>query len=60
MKEVLIAALGLMISEVGSAMKNSNGQEIKFNICEEILAVNFLVIAGHHITIFASCLLNIK
>jgi len=53
-----IAALGLMINEVGGVMKNCNGSEITFNISPEILLENFPVIAGPLNLITSSGLLN--
>lgn len=41
-----IAGLGLMISEAGGLMKNIDGNDIQYRVCEDLIKENFPVIAG--------------
>jgi myo-inositol-1(or 4)-monophosphatase len=41
-----ISGLGIILSEAGGVMKNINGNDIKFELCERISEENFPVIAG--------------
>jgi myo-inositol-1(or 4)-monophosphatase len=41
-----ISGLGLIISEAGGIMKNTDGNDIQFSICGSIIEENFPVIAG--------------
>ncbi|ULQ53186.1 inositol monophosphatase family protein [Flavihumibacter fluvii] len=55
-----IAATGLMITELGGVMKNTDGQDISFSIGEELITQNFPVIAGTEKIIGSSGILNLK
>jgi myo-inositol-1(or 4)-monophosphatase len=41
-----ISGLGLIISEAGGIMKNIDGNDIQYSVCEELIQENFPVIAG--------------
>jgi myo-inositol-1(or 4)-monophosphatase len=41
-----ISGLGLIISEAGGIMKNINGNDIQYYVCEDLIKENFPVIAG--------------
>jgi myo-inositol-1(or 4)-monophosphatase len=41
-----IAGLGLIISEAGGTMKNTDGNDIQYRVCEDLIKENFPVIAG--------------
>jgi len=41
-----ISGLGLIISEAGGIMKNTNGKDVKYTINKKILKENFPVVAG--------------
>lgn len=42
-----IAGLGLLIKETGGVMKNIDGNELEFNLLDNIADINFPVIAGN-------------